>query len=59
MTKDCKSCGAIPEVVKEDDGYWYVLCGSCGADPTWDKKKQNAIDNWNQRQETPCDQSKN
>lgn len=50
------SCGRVPSVIKESDGYWYVCCeAACSSESTWDKDRAIAIDNWNRKQgESDC-----
>lgn len=47
--RDC-ICGRIPHVVKEDDGFWYVLCpGHCGMPSAWSESQREATAKWNQQ----------
>lgn len=47
---ECSKCGRKPTVVKESDGYWYVLCEArgCPGQTTWATLKSNAIAEWNE-----------
>ena len=47
----CAKCGKNPTVVKEPDGYWYVLCElGCESEAAWDTDKVAAIGTWNSEQ---------
>jgi hypothetical protein len=46
--KKCR-CGCKPEIVKENDGFYYIICpNDCGQESAWGETKREAVEEWNE-----------